>query len=222
MLLSVDSAVQIARLGPKFCVLLECGPEKLPEVQRRAHQLGKTTVDISLLDLDQQKALFQQMRRSPNRYILAKTSHLDIYSRLRSLVLVCATYSAQSELNGLQQEISDITMVTSVRTYVYDLIVQLRYNRFLHSGAPTYLLTMVTVFSKLLAMSDNTTFVTPEIVQRSFRAIIPFQIKDLMIKDHTKEMTMMYGSDAKLVDEVTKVITPTDVILMVLDQVTHV
>lgn len=225
MTLNVSKAIECVQLLKNYTVLVHVAPDRIVNLRNWAQKSGLIPIDITAISLNEQKVIFRTIHPFPSQYLLyyihIPTSKL--YTRLKSLILFEVEDNPDhSEIVTLKDDISCVLIVSSIKTYVYDLIVQLRYNRFLHSGVPTYLLEMMHNYLRYLAICDNIDYVLPSMVETAFMNIIPFQIRDLLIKDASEELTMLYGSDAKLVNEVRGIINEYDVMLIVLEQVPHI
>lgn len=217
-------AVECVRSVGDYSVLVHTNECSVKNLRNWAQNAGMIPIDISLIGLEEQKVIFSTIRPSPSQYLLYYTelAKVKMYRRLKSLILLHVDdNSLYGDINMPTKDISSVLVVSSIKTYVYDLIVQLRYNRFIHTGVPTYLLDMLQKYSRYLAICNGIEYVVPEMVQTAFRDVIPFQIRDLLINDASEEMTMLYGSDAKLINQVREIINEYDVMTIVLDQVPH-
>lgn len=226
MPVTVAEAVECIRSLKNYTVVVYTEDRKVPELRQWALKTLLIPINITNIGLEEQKVIFETIRASPSQYLLYYTEipTSKMYKRLKSLVLLQIKDNFNyPDINSSEQEdISSVLIVSSIKTYIHDLIIQLRYNRFIHTGVPTYLLEMMHNYVKYLAMRQNIDYVLPTMVETAFKQIIPFQIKDLLITDASEDLTMLYGSDEKLVNEVRAIIDEYDVMMVVLTQVTHI
>lgn len=112
-------------------------------------------------------------------------------------------------LDDIRDKISNITLTIEVRAYIYDIIVELRYSRFVKGGLPTYILFNLIEFIKFWAFINDRTYITPRIVKTCCQIILPECLNLTLVEE---DPTLMYGSEIKLINQLNKIINNEDIV----------
>lgn len=177
---------------------------------------------FSLLDmsLENQRTLYRELRKQKYPLVLVSSPESELDTKLETLLL----FNYKDELNDLPQpselfrftsleairkSVRQVTITTEMKTYIYDLIVEVRYSRFIKGGIPTYIIADLTDFIRFKAFILEMTFVTPAIVKTCFKIVLPLR---LHLIDPEDDPSLLYGSNPTLVQQLIRAIDANDVI----------
>lgn len=185
---------------------------------------GASVFSLMDLTMENQRSLYREIRKHKYPLILISSTNFELDKKLETLLLFNyrdnvdeETASSSSSYNPfksltlseIKEKIRSITITTEVKTYIYDLIVEVRYSRFIKGGLPTYILSDLTDFVRFKAYMLNMTYVTPAIVKRCFKIILPLRLHLIEKED---DPTYLYGSNPALVQQLINVLDVNDVI----------
>lgn len=165
-----------------------------------------------------QRNLYTQLKKEKYPLLLVMPEHSPVDSKLQSQLLFEYRDDVDTEIGKAFQidnlkytrnQVKNITIIPEVRTYIYDLVVELRYSRFVKGGVPTYILFDLMEFIRFRAYLMGMAFVTPLIVKESFKFVLPLRVK-LVVPE--EDPTLIYGSSPTLVNQLVNGINVHDVI----------
>lgn len=93
-----------------------------------------------------------------------------------------------------------VVLVREIKTYIYDIVIFVRTNRFVVGGLPTFVLGEFKQFVAIYAVLHGYEYVVPEMVRQAAYSLLPIRIH--MLKDPQKEPSIQYGSDPALVSQI--------------------
>lgn len=180
--------------------------------------------NLMLLNMDKQKQLYSQIRRKKYPLVLV-TEDTGIQRNLRTQLLFSHKDDLKNEISKLEVDdintirghVRNTTMIGEIKTYIYDLIVELRYSRFVKGGIPTYLIFDVTDFIKFWTYIRGMKFVTPLMVKECFRIVLPLRIQLIQAEE---DPSLMYGSNLALIGQLVQIINVHDVVDIAISNVT--
>jgi MoxR-like ATPase len=179
--------------GISFCCLSDINPEEqrqlFRQIQQRKYPLILVIMDESLLDKKLQTQLL-----------------FDYYDNIEAPVI---TSFRLDDLEELRERVNSTVITTEVKTYIYDLVIELRYSRFVKGGLPTYLLFDLRDFIKFKARILKKSFVTPVLVKECFKQVLSLRLR---LIEPEEDLTLMYGSNPALINQLVKVINVNDVL----------
>lgn len=180
---------------------------------------GISFFPLSRITLEDQRVLYRNIRGTKYPLILVIMDGSLLDKKLQTQLLfdyyddiessLVTTYKLDNSLGQIRETVNNITITTEVKTYIYDLIVQLRYSRFIKGGLPTYLLFDLTDFIKFKAFILKKTFVTPTLVKTCFKQVLPLRLN---LIEPEEDPTLMYGSNPVLIQQLVEAIDVHDVI----------
>lgn len=189
---------------------------------------GICLMSLNRLSNNDQISLYSKMRKIKYPIVLIGTPGIHIHKNLKKLIYFEHKMERDNEgqeiqllelakpnelelydVNEIREMINNITITTQVKTYIYDLIVEVRYSRFIESGVPTYVITDLTNFSKFKTFMLGMAFVTPLTVKKCCKFVLPLHVK---LTSSRYEPSLLYGSKLELIQQLISVITPEDVI----------
>lgn len=223
LLISDNPELSVERL----CQLLKTWPIE-SQISCNRTDNGVSIFPLGDIDIQEQRSLYKEIRKQKYPLILVSSSNFQMDKKLKSLILFEYVDSDDIKLlptpsdlifdglNAIKQKVQDITITTQLQTYIYDLVVELRYSRFIKNGLATYLITDLTNFIKFRTYTLGMTFVTPLIVKQSFKITLPLHLHLISAED---DPTLMYGSNLKLIKQLVNVINVDDVIEIAISNV---
>lgn len=198
----------------KYTILLHNPCGKNVEIK------GVQIVKLDDVEMSEQMALFFTINACPHKYVLMTTKPVALYKRFYSLILLNIQIFEEFVVDLSRcTKVERFPLLSEIKTYIYDLVVTLRYCRFIHRGVPTYILRMLNDYVYWLAHTEGIDYVTPAMVQRAFRDILPFQLDRLIIDKPSQDLSTMYGSNLELVKELMSVINKEDIVEMIINKV---
>jgi hypothetical protein len=106
---------------------------------------------------------------------------------------------------SFKSRFSQVTIVPEIKRYIYDIVIHVRCHRCVSTGFPTRSITDLELLSQCLCVLFDREYVIPTVVKLACRKLIPFKIR-MVAPD--LEPTLQYGSDADLVKELLRRMTP--------------
>lgn len=180
---------------------------------------------IKLFDIENQKNFANSIRKNKYPLIVVMREEDKLEHKLQIQFLLRYYHDIErgsrmswpdKDLHVIKEKVNHISIHTEVQTYVYDLIVQLRYSRFIKGGIPTPFLFELIELVKFWAYVQDKTFVTPLMVKECFRKALPHR---LTLLEAEEEPTLLYGSNPVLVNQLVHAIDVFDVLDIELSKV---
>lgn len=189
-----------------------------PNITFEPTHAGLSVFTIDDSDLTEQLKIHKAIRRHEYPLILFRKKNAYLSDKLKSHILFeleddITKATPEILMNGsivaAREKVSKVTITTEVQTYIYDLVVELRYSRFIRGGIPTYILFDLMAFVKFWAFRLGKQFVTPLISKACLRIVLPLRIHLITPEE---DPTLMYGSDLTLVTQLVNAISVQDAI----------
>lgn len=200
-----------------------------PDINDCQITTNKTTNGISIYQLDKisienQKLLFKNIRNDTYPLILVFNSNLNLnfyldktlkkillfnYTVEINDLLEVPTLLKNTQLSKIKSNMNNINIVTEVKTYIYDLIVEIRYSRFIESGIPTSIMKDLINFIKFKTLLLNMNYVTPLIVKNCVKVQLPLHLKLITAND---DPSILYGTKPELTNQLLQVLNVDDII----------
>lgn len=185
---------------------------------------GISVYNLMLLNMEKQLNLYTEIRKGRYSLILV-TEDFHVQRKLQTQLLLNyfdkldTTVEAMKidDIDKIRKQVKELPMTGEIKTYIYDLIVELRYSRFVKGGIPTYLIFDVKDFIKFWAFTRHQKFVTPILVKECFRIVLPIRIQLIQPKE---EPSLMYGSDLSLASQLIQSMNVHDIIEIAISKVT--
>lgn len=184
---------------------------------------GISVYNLMLLNMEKQINLYTEIRKGKYPLILV-TEDFHVQRKLRTQLLLNYFDKLETSINAMEiddinkirKQVKNLAMTGEIKTYIYDLIVELRYSRFVKGGIPTYLIFDVRDFIKFWAFTHHQKFVTPILVKECFRIVLPMRVELIQAEE---EPSLMYGSDLTLVSQLIQSMNVHDVIEIAISNV---
>lgn len=181
---------------------------------------GASVFSLLEMSMDNQRTLYHEIRKHKYPLILVSSPDSELDTKLETLLLFnyrdeVGDLPQPSEpfkftsLDAIKERVRQVTITTEMKTYIYDLIVEVRYSRFIKGGIPTYIITDLTDFIRFKAFILEMKFVTPAIVKACFKIVLPLRLHLIEPED---DPSLLYGSNPALVQQLVRAIDANDVI----------
>lgn len=181
---------------------------------------GASVFSLMGMSLDNQRKLYKELRKHKYPLILVSSPNFQLDKKLETLLLFNyrdnVNEPAQPQkpfkftsLDKVKERVRHVTITTEMKTYIYDLIVEIRYSRFIKGGIPTYLISDLTNVIQFKAFMLDMPYVTPAMVKTCFKIVLPLH---LHLIDPEDDPSLLYGSNPALVQQLVKIIDVHDVI----------
>lgn len=182
---------------------------------------GASVFSLMNLSIENQRSLYKEVRKHKYPLILVSSTDFELDKKLESLLLLNYRDDINessilpvkpfrfTDLNEIKERVQNITITTEITTYIYDLIVEIRYSRFIKGGIPTYIISDLTDFIRFKTFMINMGYVTPIMVKKCFRIILPLRLHLIEPDD---DPSLLYGSNLALVKQLVNTINVNDVI----------
>lgn len=119
------------------------------------------------------------------------------YSRIGSLKPISDRY-----IINLRKKADQVVMVREIITYIYDIVIFARTDRFVIGGIPTYTLKDFHLFLKVYSAMYDHPYIIPEMVKMVAYKLLTQRIR--LLENPAEEPSVQYGSDIDLVRQVQK------------------
>lgn len=184
---------------------------------------GISVYNLMLLNIDKQKSLYTEIRKGKYPLILV-TEDLHVQRKLRTQLLLNYVDKLDTEvtplklddINIMREKVMNLTMMAEIKIYIYDLIVELRYSRYVKGGIPTNVIFDVRDFIKFWAYIQGKQFITPVVVKDCFRIVLPMRIQLVQAEE---DPSLMYGTNMSLASQLVQCINVHDVIDIAISKV---
>lgn len=182
---------------------------------------GGSVFSLMNMTMENQRSLYKEVRKHKYPLILVSSTDFELDKKLETLLLlnyrddINESFKSPvkpfkfTDLNEIKEHIRNITITTEITTYIYDLIVEVRYSRFIKGGIPTYIISDLTDFIRFKSFMLNMGFVTPVMVKKCFKIILPLRLHLIEPED---DPSLLYGSNLALVKQLVNIINVNDVI----------
>lgn len=186
---------------------------------------GASVFSLMNMTLENQRSLYKEVRKQKYPLVLVSSTDFQLDKKLETLLLLNYRDNNNNNINDLSNpsvkpfkftnleeikaRVKNITITTEVITYIYDLIIEVRYSRFIKGGIPTYIISDLTDFIKFKAFTLKIGFVTPVLVKTCFKIMLPLR---LHLIEPSEDPSLLYGSNPILVRQLVNVIDVNDVI----------
>lgn len=202
----------------RICGILSMWPGLQPSITFAPSTSGFSLFIIENSDINDQLTIYKTIRRNKYPLILLRTEDSYLCDKLKSQILfefqddITKTFPILNWTSSLEEkriEMSKVMVTTEVQTYIYDLVVELRYSRFIKGGIPSYVLFDLMSFVKFWAFTSGMKFATPLICKECMKIVLPLRIHLITPEE---DPTLIYGSDITLVTQLIGAITVEDAI----------